>query len=76
MNYIVWGLWLGLFCVLEALAVFWPGCPWATFSRTVWNLQAKYGAAVTLGVLFVLSVLLAHLPRYSNIAEGDEKEDK
>ena len=76
MNYLVWGAWLALFCVLEGLAAFWKGCPWDTFSRTVWNAQTlRYvGTAVTLGVLFVLSTLLTHLPRYKNLSEGDRKE--
>ena len=74
MNYIVWGSWLALFCVLEGLAVFWAGCPWNSFSRTIWDLQVKYGAPVTLGVLFVLGVLIAHLVRSKNLSEGDRSE--
>lgn len=75
MSYMVWGAWLILFCVLEGLAAFWHGCPWPTFSRTIWDLQTRYGAPVTLGVLFVLSVLIAHLPRYKNLSEGDKKKE-
>ena len=76
MNYIVWGAWLALFCVLEGLAAFWKGCPWDTFSRTVWDLQVKYGTAVTVGVFFVLSILVTHLPRYKNLTEGDRHESR
>ena len=74
MNYIVWGSWLALFCVLEGLAAFWSGCPWNTFSRTVWDLQVKWGTPITLGILFVLSVLIAHLTRFKNLTEGDREE--
>jgi hypothetical protein len=73
-SLIVWGCWLTLFCILEGLAALGV-VPWDTFSRTVWNLQTRYGAPVTLGVLFVLSVLLAHLVRYRNLSEGDEEKE-
>jgi hypothetical protein len=76
MSYIVWGCWLALFCVIEGLAAFWDGCPWATLSRTVWNLQTlKYvGTAITLLLLFVLSTLQEHLLRRRNVEEGDSNE--
>lgn len=73
-NLLVWaGLWLGLFCVLEALAVWWPGCPWDTFSRFIWDAQTIW-KPLTIGIVFVLGILLAHLPRYKNVAEGDRNE--
>ena len=77
MSYLIWGAWLALFCVLEGLAAFWSGCPWNTLSRTVWNLQTvRYvGTAVTLLVLFVLSTLITHLPRFKNLSEGDKEKE-
>ena len=73
MNYIVWGAWLALFCVLESLAVFWSGCPWNSFSRTIWDLQVRYGAPVTLAVVSILGILVVHLVRSKNLSEGDRE---
>lgn len=70
-NVVVWfGGWLGLFCVLEALAVWWPGCPWDTFSRTAWDLQARWDF-LTIPVVAILAILASHLIRMGGIAEGD-----
>ena len=79
MNALVWGGWLALFCVLEGLAAFKQHLPfrvpWDTFSRAFWDAQSvRYlGTVVTLGGLFVLSVLTQHLLQRRNLEEGDRK---
>lgn len=72
-NLLVWGgFWLGSFCVLEGLAVWWAGCPWDTFSRTVWDLQTRW-EWVTVPTVAILAILLFHLSRLAGISEGDRQ---
>lgn len=72
-NLLVWGaFWLGSFCVLESLAVWWPGCPWDTFSRTVWDLQTRW-EWVTVPTVAILAILLFHLSRLAGVSEGDRQ---
>ncbi len=79
---VIWGaVWLGQFCIYEGLAAgktltaryLGFAVPWDTFSRAVWDAQTvRYiGTVVSLGGLFVLSVLLQHLIRPQNVSEGD-----
>jgi hypothetical protein len=71
-SWIVWMSWLGLFCVLEGLAVWWAGCPWDTFSRTIWNAQARWDF-LTVPIVAILAILASHLIRRQGIEEGDKK---
>ena len=52
-------VWTGAFLAFEMAAVFWPGCPWYTLSRTVRQGEAWW-APITLFVLVFAAVLLAH----------------
>jgi hypothetical protein len=71
LNALVWaGCWLGLFCVLEGLAAFWPGCPWDTFSRFIWDAQARWDF-LTVPVVAILAILASHLVRLRGIQEGE-----
>jgi hypothetical protein len=71
-GWAIWGGgWLALgFCVLESLAVWWPACPWPTFSSTAWGVQQRW-PWITVPVVAVLAILAAHLVRLKGIEEGD-----
>lgn len=69
-NIAIWTSWLAGFCIREALAVWWKGCPWDTFSRFVWDLQVKFEFA-TVGVVFLVAILGSHLIRFRGVQEGD-----
>lgn len=79
-NIIVWVApgWLFYFCVIEAPAAFkaqterWFGwrVPWDTFSRFIWDAQARWDfLAVAVAALF--GILFSHLLRGRSIEEGD-----
>jgi hypothetical protein len=75
-NLLVWIIgWLGLFCVLESLAVWWSRCPWDTFSRTIWNAQTRWDF-LTVPIVAILAILASHLIRRQGIEEGDEPPNK
>jgi hypothetical protein len=70
-SWLVWILgWLGAFCLIEGLAVFWKNCPWNTFSRTVWDAQTRWDF-LTVPIVAVLAILASHLVRLRGIQEGD-----
>jgi hypothetical protein len=74
-GWIVWGIWLfALFCPLEALAAFWHGCPWDTFSTATMSLQARWDF-LTVPVVAILAILFVHLPDFKNIQAGTLKHD-
>ena len=75
MTAAVWIGWLVLFCILEGLAAFWPNCPWDTFSRFIWNAQARWDF-LTVPVVAILAILASHLIRFRGIEEGDRKEPR
>jgi hypothetical protein len=68
-NLTVWGGWLALFCVLELLGVF-SRAPWTSFSRAVWDAQARW-EFLTIPVVAILAILASHLIRLKGIQEGD-----
>ena len=85
-NALLWGVcWLGQFCIYESLAAAKTytqkylgfAVPWDTFSRAFWDVQTvRYlGTVITLGGLFVLSVLITHLIRFKNLSEGDKEKE-
>jgi len=75
-NFTVWAVgWLGMFCALEGPAAFWPRCPWDTFSRFVWDAQARWDF-LTVAVVAIIGILASHLIRFRGIEEGDRKTVK
>ena len=57
---IVWGLWAGLFVVLEFAPILWKGCPWPTLSSTVKGLEGR-DVWIAFVVFVGLVVLTIHL---------------
>ncbi len=58
-TYIVWGGWLGLFLILELLAVFHV-VPWVPLSDMAWQLE-KVSVAFKWLFLVGLALLLVHI---------------
>lgn len=56
--------------MLEGLAVWWPGCPWDTFSRFAWDAQARWDF-LSVAVAALFGILASHLLRLRGIEEGD-----
>lgn len=69
-GWVIWVGWLALFCGLESAAV-WLRAPWPTFSRTVWDAQARWDF-LTVPVVAILAILASHLVRRRGIEEGDD----
>jgi hypothetical protein len=70
-NLGIWGSWIALgFGVREILALTWDDCPWDTFSRFTWDIQARWDFATVI-VVAVLGILASHLIRFKSIREGD-----
>lgn len=69
---LVWMVgWIGLyFGVMELLALLWHGCPWRTFSWTLWQDQKRVPFLSAI-VIAVMALLSAHLERTQNVQEGD-----
>jgi hypothetical protein len=61
-----------MFCALEGPAAFWRNCPWDTFSRSIWDAQAKWDF-LTVIVAALFGILASHLLRFKGIQEGDRK---
>lgn len=71
-NVGIWGSWIfGGFCTREALALWWRGCPWDTFSRFFWDLQERFVWA-SFGAVILFAVLASHLLRLKRVQEGDQ----
>lgn len=48
-----------MFLILELTPVFWSGCPWFTFSETVWATEHWWGFSKLVFTAFLL-ILAAH----------------
>ena len=69
-GWLLWGSWLLLFLIPEALTAFGAHVPWPTLSRTVWALQQRW-PWLTIPILGLLAWLIGHIVRVKGIQEGD-----
>jgi hypothetical protein len=60
-SVLVWFVgWIGLFLIMEMLALFWKGCPWYTLSRTSWHTERAWWPFQFV-FLFGLVILMVHI---------------